>query len=66
MSEGKWACRPTPRRKSLRQTIAERRKRRAKQWEWLQRQAVALFVTYAEPGQQEKADAVEERQEYHS
>jgi hypothetical protein len=30
----------------------------------LHKQAIALFVTYSEPGQQDKADAVEERQEY--
>ncbi len=62
MSEvGKWACRPTPRRKSLRQVVAERRKERAKQWDWLQRQEAALFVAYAEPVQQEE-EATEERQ----
>jgi hypothetical protein len=59
MSQDKWVCRPTPRRKSLRKVVAERldvssptrRKERAKQWDWLQKQATALFVTYAEPDQ---------------
>lgn len=54
MSHGKWTCRPTPRRKSLRQVVAERRKQRRKQWDWLQKQATVLFVTYADPDRQEK------------
>jgi hypothetical protein len=54
MSQDKWACRPTPRRKSLRRLVAERRKQRVKEWDWLQKQAVALFVVYAEPDRQEK------------
>ena len=62
MSQGQWTCRPTPRRKSLRRIVAERRKQRSKQWDWLQKQAAALFVTYAEPVQQEKEENVEERQ----
>jgi len=49
MSHDEWACRPTPRCKSLRQVVAERRKRRAKRWDWLQKQATGLFVAYAEP-----------------
>ena len=62
MSKGKWACRPTPRRKSLRQIVAERRKQRAKQWDWLQKQVGPLFVTYTEPDRQENEEVLEERQ----
>ena len=66
MSQGEWTCRPTPRVKSLRQMIAKRRKGKAKDWGWLQKRAVALFVTYAEPGLEdnrcEKEEEVEERQ----
>lgn len=65
MSQGKWACRPTPLRKSLRRIVAKRRKQRSKQWDWLQKQVSALFVTYAEPGQQEKEENTEERQGNH-
>lgn len=61
MSKGRWPCRPTPRRKSLLQIAAEWCKQRVKQWNWLQKQAVTLFVTYAEPSEQEK-EATEERQ----
>jgi hypothetical protein len=46
----------------LRQVVAERRKQRAKQWEWLQKQTAVLFVAYAEPGQQEREESAEERQ----
>lgn len=62
MSQDKWACRPTPRRKSLRRIVAERRKERAKQWDWLQKQATALFVVYAEPGEEETEESAEECQ----
>ena len=46
---GQWRSRPTPRAKLLRRVIAKRRKGKAKEWDWLQKRAVALFVTYAEP-----------------
>ena len=63
---GQWRSRPTPRVKSLRQVIAKRRKGKAKDWSWLQKRAVTLFVTYAEPGLNdnrcEKDEEVEERQ----
>lgn len=61
MLYGKSTCRPTPRRKSLRQIVVERRKQRRKQWDWLQKQTTTLFVAYAEPSEQEK-EASEERQ----
>lgn len=62
MSQVQWKCRPTPRRKSLRQMVAERRKQRVKEWDWLQKQAVALFVVYAEPDRQNEDEVTEERQ----
>ena len=49
MSQGQWASQPTPRRKLLRQIIAKRRKWQVKQWDWLWKRAVGLFVAYAEP-----------------
>ena len=70
MSQDKWACRPTLRRKSLRKVVAERldgssptrRKEGAKQWDWLQKQVGPLFVTYTEPDRQENEEVLEERQ----
>ena len=64
-----WRSRPTPRAKSLRQVIAQRRKGKAKEWSWLQKRAVALFLTYAEPGLEddrcEKDEDLEKRQGYY-
>jgi hypothetical protein len=62
MSQERWTCRPTPRRKPLRQIVAQRRKQRAKQWDWLQKQVGPLFVVYAEPDRQESEEVLEERQ----